>query len=117
MKRIANWNEKRSRRASTSCTVSCSKAKRFMLGSLPLLLSLAVPWMALGSVEGSLIAVQAKLVGTILPLAAICGLVVAGFSFVAGHPNARSHLSLAIMGAVVGFGAESIVALIRSLIQ
>lgn len=75
------------------------------------------PHFAFASVESSLSAVQAKLVGTILPLAAICGLVMAGFSFVLGHQNARQHLVLAIVGAVVGFGAESIVALIRSLIH
>ena len=75
------------------------------------------PNFAFASVEGSLSAVQAKLVGTILPLAAICGLVMAGFSFVLGHQNARNHLVLAIIGAIVGFGAESIVALIRSLIH
>ncbi len=80
-------------------------------------LTLISPDFAFASVESSLSAVQVKLVGTILPLAAICGLVMAGFSFVLGHQNARQHLVLAIIGAVVGFGAESIVALIRSLIH
>ncbi len=75
------------------------------------------PMIAFGSVEGSLAAVQEKLVGTILPLGAMCGLVVAGLSFVAGHANAKSHLMYAIMGAIVGFGAESIVSLIRSLVH
>lgn len=75
------------------------------------------PILAFGSVESSLAAVQAKLVGTLLPLAAMLGLVIAGLSFVMGHPNARSHLVYAIFGAIIGFGAESIVALIRSLIH
>jgi type IV secretory pathway VirB2 component (pilin) len=75
------------------------------------------PLIAFGSVESSLAAVQEKLVGTLLPLAAMCGLVVAGLSFVAGHPNARSHLVMAIIGAIVGFGAESIVSFIRGLIH
>lgn len=100
-----------------SIAASTSNAKAVAVGLGVAALTMAVPAIAFGSVESSLVAVQAKLVGTILPLAAICGLVVAGFSFVAGHPNARSHLTLAIMGAIVGFGAESIVALIRSLIQ
>lgn len=78
---------------------------------------LTVPGVAFGSVESSLQAVQAKLVGTLLPLAAICGLCIAGMSFVMGHANARQHLFYAVMGAIVGFGAESIVALIRSLIH
>ncbi len=69
------------------------------------------------SVESSLQAVQNKLIGTILPLLAILGLVFAGFSFVAGSQNARTHLFLAIMGAVVGFGAPSIVNFIRGLVH
>ena len=77
----------------------------------------ATPVLAFGSVESSLSAVQDKLVGTILPLAAILGFVFAGFSYISGNPNARGHLILAIIGAVVGFGASSIVSLIRSLIN
>jgi type IV secretory pathway VirB2 component (pilin) len=96
---------------------TASTTRRCLVGFGSFLAVVAMPVIAQASVEGSLLAVQAKLVGTILPLAAICGLIVAGFSFVAGHPNARQHLSLAIMGAIIGFGAESIVALIRSLIQ
>ena len=76
-----------------------------------------VPALAFGSVESSLAAVQDKLVGTLLPLAAILGFVFAGFSYVSGNPAARSHLILAIIGACVGFGASSIVALIRSLVN
>jgi len=75
------------------------------------------PMIAFASVESSLAAVQAKLVGTVLPLAAMCGLVFAGFSFITGQPNARSHLVYAILGAVIGFGAESIISLVRSLIH
>lgn len=78
---------------------------------------LVAPVIAFGSVESSLAAVQEKLVGTLLPLAAMCGLVIAGLSFVAGHPNARSHLVYAIVGAIVGFGSESIVSFIRGLIH
>jgi hypothetical protein len=69
------------------------------------------------SVEGSLMAIQNKVVNVILPLAAILGLVYAAFSFVSGSPNARTHLILAIFGACIGFGAQSIIALIRSLVN
>jgi hypothetical protein len=72
---------------------------------------------ALGSVESSLMAVQNKLINVILPLAGILGLVFAAFSFFTGNANARSHLFLAMMGAVIGFGAPSIIAFIRSLIN
>jgi hypothetical protein len=69
------------------------------------------------SVESTLSTIQARLISTILPLAAILGLVVAGLSFVAGSPNARQHLWLAIIGAVVGFAAPSIIAFIRGMVQ
>ncbi len=82
-----------------------------------LMLIVAFPMMGFCSVESSLMAVQSKLIGTILPLAAIIGLVFAGLSFVAGSPNARSHLILAIIGAAIGFGAPSIVGWIQSLIH
>lgn len=72
---------------------------------LTLLAVIAFPMLGYCSVESSLMAVQSKLIGTILPLASIIGLVFAGLSFVAGSPNARNHLILAIVGAAIGFGA------------
>jgi type IV secretory pathway VirB2 component (pilin) len=75
------------------------------------------PELAMASVESTLSNIQDKLVSTILPLAAILGLVFAGFSFVMGSPSARTHLILAIFGAFIGFGAQSIVSLIRSLVN
>ena len=78
---------------------------------------LGFPAIGYGSVESTLGAIQGKLIGTILPLASILGLVFAGLSFAAGSPNARNHLMLAIVGAVVGFGAPSIIAFIRGLVQ
>jgi type IV secretory pathway VirB2 component (pilin) len=84
---------------------------------LCLLIFLVAPSVGYCDVEGTMRAFQGKLVGTILPLAAILGFVFAGFSFVAGSPNARTHLVLAIIGAVVGFGAQSIMEFIKSLVQ
>jgi type IV secretory pathway VirB2 component (pilin) len=80
-------------------------------------LCLVMPVIAYGTVESTLTAVQTKLISTVLPLAAILGLVFAGLSFVAGSPAAKSRLTLAIMGAVVGFGAPSIIEFIRSLVH
>lgn len=84
---------------------------------LTMVLIVVFPILGFCSVESSLSAVQSKLIGTILPLAAIIGLVFAGLSFVAGSQNARSHLMLAIIGAAIGFGAPSIVSWIQSLIH
>jgi hypothetical protein len=76
-----------------------------------------VPAVGYCSVESTLSAVQSKLINVILPLAAILGLVASAFSFFTGNPNARSHMWLAIIGAVVGFGAPSIVAFIQGLVN
>ena len=76
-----------------------------------------MPELAMATVESTLATVQNKFIGTILPLLAVIGLVWAGFSFLIGSQNARSHLTLAIIGAVVGFGAPSIVGFIRGLVQ
>lgn len=78
---------------------------------------LALPMMGFASVESSLAAMQAKLINVILPLVGILGLAFASLSFFAGSPNARSHLILAIIGAVVGFGAPSIIAFIRGVVN
>jgi hypothetical protein len=91
-------------------------------------LKLALPILAIGaclllpetafcSVEGTLQAVSSRLITVILPLASILGLVVAGLSFVAGSPNARQNLTLAILGAAIGFGAPSIIAFIQGLVN
>lgn len=85
--------------------------------AVPFIAGLLFSPIAFASVESTMQAVQNHLVGSILPLAAVLGLVFAALSYVAGSANARSHLMLAIIGAVVGFGAQSIVDLIRSLVR
>jgi len=75
------------------------------------------PEIALASVESTLAAIQTKLITTILPLCAILGLVFGAFSFFMGNPNARSHVMLAIIGAVIGFGAPSIIAFVRGVVH
>ena len=81
------------------------------------LATLLGPEIALASVESTLTAIQSKLITTILPLCAILGLVFGAFSFFMGNPNARTHVILAIIGAVIGFGAPSIVAFVRGLVH
>ena len=93
------------------------RVRTYALPTLVLAVGLLLPQLGFCSVEGSLTTIQNKLITVILPLAAILGLVFAALSFVAGSPNARSHLMLAIMGAAVGFGAPSIVAFIRGMVN
>lgn len=93
------------------------KIKNFGAAFVGSVAMLFAPAMAFASVESSLMAVQSKLINTVLPLVGILGLVFAAFSFFTGSQNARSHLILAIMGAVVGFGAPSIIQFVQSLIH
>lgn len=91
--------------------------KLFLIALVTMGIGIAIPELASASVESTLMNIQDKLISTILPLVSILGLVFAGFSFVMGSPQARTHLILAIIGAVVGFGSQSIVAMIRSLVN
>lgn len=94
-------------------------SKRYSIAIFALIfaLGLLLPEVGLASVESTLTMMQSKLISTILPMAAILGLVFAGFSFVMGSPNARGHLILAIIGATVGFAAPSLIEFIRGLVQ
>jgi type IV secretory pathway VirB2 component (pilin) len=93
-----------------------SKQERYLF-FITFAVFLLLPTIGYGSVESTLSNIQNRLINVILPLVAILGLVWAGLSFVMGNPNARNHLMLAIFGAVVGFGAPSIVSFIRGLVN
>jgi hypothetical protein len=79
--------------------------------------AMLVPELSFASVESTLSTLQTRLISTVLPAAAILGLVFAAFSFVLGSPNAKNHLILAMIGAAVGFGAPSIIGFIRGFVQ
>lgn len=85
-----------------------------LLGALVFLI---VPELTFASVESSMVMMQDKLLNTILPLLSVLGLLFAGLAYLTGSPNARSYLTAAIIGAMIGFGAQSIVTLIRSVVQ
>lgn len=78
---------------------------------------LVAPQLAHASVESTMVALQEKILGTFMPLLSVLALLFAGLSYLMGSPNARSYLGAAIVGAVVGFGAESIVNLIRAIVH
>jgi hypothetical protein len=86
----------------------------FLVGTFFVLMG---PEIAFASVESSLGAIQDKLINVLLPLVGIIGLCFAAFSFFVGNPNARNHLFLAMLGAAVGFGAPSIIAFIRGVVN
>ncbi|HLD99192.1 MAG TPA: hypothetical protein VJB59_02970 [Bdellovibrionota bacterium] len=69
------------------------------------------------SFESSLIGIKTKLTGVILPLLSVIGLGFAALSFLTGNPNAKQHITYAVIGASVGFGAQAIVDFIASTIH
>ena len=72
---------------------------------------------ALASLESSLNGIKQKLTSVLLPVIAVIGLLIATFSFITGSPNAKQHITYAIIGASVGFGAQSIINFIRMTIN
>lgn len=81
------------------------------------LAAILVAPLAHASVESSLLGLKNVLLGSILPIFALMGLGFAAFSFLTGNPNAKQHLSYAITGAVIIFGAQSIIDLIQRVVR
>jgi type IV secretory pathway VirB2 component (pilin) len=80
---------------------------------LPFLLSS----IAHASVESSLLGLKTVLLGSVLPIFAVIALGFAAFSFFTGNPNAKQHLVYAVVGAVILFGAQSIVDLLQRVVR
>lgn len=81
------------------------------------LILLFISNLAMASVESSLMGLKNALFSSILPIFAVFGLGFAAFSFLTGNPNAKQHLSYAITGAIIIFGAQSIVDLLQRVVQ
>lgn len=76
---------------------------------------LSIPCFA--SFESSLIDLKSKLTGVVLPLLSVIGLGFAAVSFMTGNPNAKQHVTYALIGAGLGFGADAIVGFIASTVH
>ncbi len=72
---------------------------------------------AYASFESSLIGIKTKLTNVILPLLSVIGLGIAAISFITGNPNAKQHITYAILGAIFGFGAQAIVDFISQTVR
>lgn len=81
---------------------------------LPLLILCSTTF---ASVESSLMGLKTVLLGSILPVFAVMGLGFAAFSFFTGNPNSKQHLTYAVIGSVILFGAQSIVDLISRVVR
>lgn len=79
--------------------------------------SLLLPQLSHASVESSLAAMQSKLTRVILPTISIIGIAWAAFSLMTGNERAKAHLWYAIIGSVIGFGAQSIVDFISQTVR
>lgn len=85
------------------------KQKAFLYSVFSISLFLCVQEPAFASLESSLMGIKTKLTGFILPVLSVIGLVLAGISYLTGNPNAKTHLTYAILGVIFGFGAQAIV--------
>lgn len=75
------------------------------------------PDLAFADLEGSLRNVKSQLTNIVLPLLSVIGLLIAAFSYLTGNPNAKQHITYALIGAGVGFGAQAIIDFIGSTIH
>ncbi len=75
------------------------------------------PNVAFADFEGSLRNVKSELSNVVLPLLSVIGLLVAAFSYLTGNPNAKQHITYALIGAAVGFGSQAIIDFISSTIH
>lgn len=67
--------------------------------------------------ESSLVSIKSKLTIVILPLLSVIGIAIAGTSFFTGNPNAKQHIAYAVIGSIIGFGAQGIVDFISQTIR
>ncbi len=80
-------------------------------------MGILMPENAHAGLESSLMAIKSKLTVVILPLLSVIGIAIAGISFFTGNPNAKQHISYAILGCIIGFGAQSIVDFISQTVR
>ncbi len=76
-----------------------------------------MPQLAHAGLESSLMGIKTKLTGVILPLLSVIGIAIAGISFFTGNPNAKQHIAYAIVGCMIGFGAQGIVDFISQTVR
>ena len=87
----------------------------FILGAI-IVISL-FPELAFAGLESSLAGIKTKLTGVILPLLSVIGIAFSGISFFTGNPNAKTHIFYAIIGCIIGFGAQAIVDFISQTVR
>ncbi len=76
-----------------------------------------VPDLAFASLESSLDAIRARLIGVIMPVLSVIGICIAGISFYSGNENAKRHIAYAVFGCLIGFGSQAIVDFFASMVR
>lgn len=92
------------------------KHKYLFFSVLTALVFLA-PELSHASVESSLMGIQTKLTRVILPTLSIIGIAWAAFSMMSGNDKAKTHMWYAILGSIIGFGAQAIVDFISQTVR
>ena len=93
------------------------KNEAFAFMGVLLLVGAIFPEFAHASLESSLTGIKTKLTNVILPLLSVIGIAIAGTSFFTGNPNAKQHIAYAIIGCIIGFGAQGIVDFISQTVR
>lgn len=93
------------------------KNEAFAFMGVLLLVGALFPEFAHASLESSLTGIKTKLTNVILPLLSVIGIAIAGTSFFTGNPNAKQHIAYAIIGCIIGFGAQGIVDFISQTVR
>ncbi len=80
-------------------------------------MGILMPELAHAGLESSLTSIKSKLTVVIMPLLSVIGVCIAGISFFTGNPNSKQHIFYAILGTIIGFGAQSIVDFIAQTVR
>ena len=94
-----------------------NKKQMAFLVAVVAIVGLFIPDLAHAGLESSLMGIKSKLTGVILPLLSVIGIALAGTSFFTGNPNAKQHIAYAIIGCIIGFGAQGIVDFIAQTVR
>ena len=89
----------------------------FLIMAFVMITGLACPEISHAGLESSLSGIKTKLTVVILPLLSVIGIAIAGTSFFTGNPNAKQHIAYAIIGCIIGFGAQGIVDFIAQTVR
>lgn len=94
-----------------------NKKQMVLVAAVLVAVGILVPDFAHASLETSLMGIKSKLTGVILPLLSVIGIAIAGISFFTGNPNAKQHIAYAVVGCIIGFGAQGIVDFIAQTVR